>query len=88
MEVPIYPGLSSEEIAVAIKDKVPPRYKGTFVSVSKYVMQHLQVEHTTPTKTALIDTIERKPCPLCHGKKLSQEALKVGQIGKTEKIGR
>ena len=77
MEVPIYPGLSSEEIAVAIKDKVPPRYKGTFVSVSKYVMQHLQVEHTTPTKMALIDTIQRKPCPLCHGKKLSQEALKV-----------
>ena len=76
-QVPVYPELSPAEVAQAIKNNIPPRYMGTFVSVSRYARQYLSEDRATPTKKAFGASLKCKVCLECSGKGLKRESLAV-----------
>lgn len=80
-KVPVYPELSPAEVTQAIKNNVPPRYLGTFISVSCYALQHLAADRATPTKKALGEALKSEICPDCEGKRLKRESLAVKFAG-------
>jgi len=75
--VPVYPGLSPEETASAIKAKKTPDYMGTFIGAKPYVLRTFSTSQSELMKKRAGRYMTGAPCPLCHGKRLKKESLSV-----------
>lgn len=79
--VPVYPGLSPEEVRAAVKKKLPPDYMGTFTGVKRYVMHTFSNTQSALMKKRVSQYMISSECPLCKGKKLKKESLSVTFAG-------
>jgi excinuclease ABC subunit A len=79
--VPVYPGLSREQVQKAIKNKVPPDYMGTFTGVKRHVMHTFATTQSQLMKKRAAQYMLSSECPLCHGKRLRVESLSVKFAG-------
>ncbi|RBQ11832.1 excinuclease ABC subunit UvrA [Pedobacter miscanthi] len=80
--VPVYPGLSPEETAKAIKNKRTPDYMGTFIGAKPYVLKTFSSSQSELMKKRVSQYMISAPCPLCKGKRLRKESLSVNFDGK------
>ncbi|QNN44829.1 excinuclease ABC subunit UvrA [Pedobacter roseus] len=80
--VPVYPGLSPEETARAIKNKKTPDYMGTFIGAKPYVLKTFSSSQSELMKKRVSKYMVSAPCPLCLGKRLRKESLSVSFDGK------
>jgi len=79
--VPVYPGLSKEQVQKAIKNKIPPDYMGTFTGVKRHVMHTFATTQSQLMKKRASQFMISSECPLCHGKRLKLESLSVKFAG-------
>ncbi len=79
---PVYPGLSPEETARAIKNKKTPDYMGTFIGAKPYVLKTFSSSQSELMKKRVSKYMVSAPCPLCLGKRLRKESLSVNFDGK------
>jgi excinuclease ABC subunit A len=79
--VPVYGGLTPEETQRALKRKDTPSYQGTFSGARRYVMQTFANTESASMKKRVARYMVSTECPLCHGKRLRQEALSVTFAG-------
>jgi len=79
--VPIYPGLSREQVQKAIKNKIPPDYMGTFTGVKRHVMHTFANTQSQQMKKRAAQFMLSSECRLCHGKRLRVESLSVKFAG-------
>jgi excinuclease ABC subunit A len=79
--VPVYGGLTPEETKQALKRKDPPSYQGTFSGARRYVMQTFANTESASMKKRVARYMVSAACPLCHGKRLRQEALSIKFAG-------
>jgi len=79
--VPVYPGLNSEQVQKAIKNKIPPDYMGTFTGVKRHVMHTFANTQSQLMKKRAAQFMLSSECPLCHGKRLRVESLSVKFTG-------
>jgi excinuclease ABC subunit A len=79
--VPVYAGLTPEETKKALKRKDTPSYQGTFTGVRRYVMQTFANTESASMKKRVARYMVGLECPLCHGKRLRQEALSITFAG-------
>ncbi|MFT8672202.1 excinuclease ABC subunit A [Acetobacter orientalis] len=79
---PVYPGLTHAEVLDAIKQGVPPAYKGTFTGARQYVRQTFAKSQSAKMRARAASFMLATPCPACHGQKLNPEALRVTFAGK------
>jgi excinuclease ABC subunit A len=80
--VPVYPGLSKEETARAIREKRPHDYMGTFTGVRRYVMHTFANTQSQLMKKRVSQYMLSADCRLCNGKKLRRESLSVKFAGR------
>lgn len=80
--VPVYPGLSPEDTARAIKNKKTPDYMGTFIGAKPYVLKTFSSSQSELMKKRVSKYMVSAPCPLCLGKRLRKESLSVSFDGK------
>ncbi len=79
--VPVYSGLTAEEMQRAYKRKEPPSYMGTFSSARRHVMHTFANTQSALMKKRVMQYMLNMECPLCHGKRLKQEALSIKFAG-------
>lgn len=79
--VPVYPGFTPEETQRALKRKLEPGYMGTFSSARRHVTHTFAHSESAAMKKRVQGYMLAEPCPLCHGKRLRQEALNVKFAG-------
>ncbi|GGB73584.1 ATP-binding cassette domain-containing protein [Deinococcus soli (ex Cha et al. 2016)] len=79
--VPVYPGFTPEETRRAVKRKLEPGYMGTFSSARRHVMHTFADTESASMKKRVLEYMIVQDCPLCHGKRLRQEALNVTFAG-------
>ena len=79
--VPVYPGLSREQVAKAIREGRPHDYMGTFTSVKRYVMHTFANTQSQLMKKRAAQYMLSTDCRLCLGKKLRRESLSVKFAG-------
>lgn len=75
--VPVYSGLSAEEMKKAAEKKMPPSYMGTFSSARRYVFQTFANTNSQLMKRRVSQYMLNTECPLCQGKRLKKESLSV-----------
>ncbi|MET0637397.1 MAG: excinuclease ABC subunit UvrA [Chitinophagaceae bacterium] len=75
--VPVYPGFSIREVKEAIRQKMPPAYKGTFTGVRKYVLQTFATSQSALMKKRVSQYMISAECPVCKGKRLKKESLSI-----------
>jgi excinuclease ABC subunit A len=79
--VPVYAGLTPDETRRALKRKETPSYQGTFSGARRYVLQTFANTGSATMKKRVSRYMVSALCPLCHGKRLRQEALAVKFAG-------
>jgi excinuclease ABC subunit A len=79
--VPVYAGLSPEEVKRSRKRNLTPDYHGNFSSARRYVMQTFANTESPSIKKRILRYMVGEDCPLCRGKRLRQEALSVTFAG-------
>ncbi len=79
--VPVYAGFNAREVRQAIKQKMEPSYQGTFSSARRYVLHTFANTESASMKKRVAQYMVSTECPLCHGKRLRQEALSVTFAG-------
>ncbi len=79
--VPVYPGFTPEETRRALKRKLEPGYMGTFSSARRHVLHTFAHSESAAMKKRVQGYMIAADCPLCHGKRLRQEALNVKFAG-------
>nr|2VF7_A Chain A, EXCINUCLEASE ABC, SUBUNIT A. [Deinococcus radiodurans]2VF7_B Chain B, EXCINUCLEASE ABC, SUBUNIT A. [Deinococcus radiodurans]2VF7_C Chain C, EXCINUCLEASE ABC, SUBUNIT A. [Deinococcus radiodurans]2VF8_A Chain A, EXCINUCLEASE ABC SUBUNIT A [Deinococcus radiodurans]2VF8_B Chain B, EXCINUCLEASE ABC SUBUNIT A [Deinococcus radiodurans] len=79
--VPVYPGLTPAETQRALKKKMEPSYMGTFSSARRHVLHTFANTESASMKKRVQGYMISEECPLCHGKRLRQEALNVTFAG-------
>ncbi|WP_339097534.1 excinuclease ABC subunit UvrA [Deinococcus sp. VB343] len=79
--VPVYAGLTPEETRRAVKKKLEPSYMGTFSSARRHVLHTFAQTESAAMKKRVKAYMLTEECPLCHGKRLRQEALNVKFAG-------
>jgi excinuclease ABC subunit A len=75
--VPVYIGFTPAEVRRAIKRGEEPSYMGTFTGARKYVMQTLATTQSEMMKRRVSQFLASSVCPVCHGKRLRPESLRV-----------
>jgi excinuclease ABC subunit A len=80
-EVPVYPGYSPAETRRALKRKEDPNYMGTFTSARRHLFYTLSHTQSALMRKQVLQYMLRQDCPICHGKRLKPEALKVTFTG-------
>ena len=80
-QVPVYAGWDRDEVRRAIKRKEEPSYMGTFTGAKKYVLQTFATTQSALMKKRVARFMASAECPLCHGKRLRPEALRVTFAG-------
>lgn len=79
--VPVYSGYNHDEIQGFIKNKRQPDYMGTFTGARRYVRHTFAHTQSALMKKRVSQYMLSSECPLCHGKRLRQEALSVKFAG-------
>jgi excinuclease ABC subunit A len=75
--VPVYSGLSTEEVRRAVKRKDEPSYQGTFSSARRHVLHTFAKTQSEPMKRRALQYMLSRECPTCDGKRLRRESLSV-----------
>jgi excinuclease ABC subunit A len=75
--VPVYAGLSPAETRQAKRRKEEPSYQGTFTSARQYVLSTFATTESATIKKRVARYLVSSDCPVCHGKRLRPEALRV-----------
>src|ERR1700761_8299040 len=75
--VPVYAGFTPKETRQALRQKMEPSYMGTFTGARRHVMHSFATTQSAMMKKRAARYLLRRECPLCHGKRLRQEALSV-----------
>lgn len=79
--VPVYAGFNLKEVKQALKSKMEPSYMGTFIGVRKYVMTTFATTQSQLMKKRVAQFMTSAECPVCHGKRLRKESLRVKFAG-------
>jgi len=79
--VPVYAGLTPQQTQAALRRKAEPRYQGTFTGARRYVLQTFATTHSALMKKRVSRFMVARDCPDCHGKRLTQAALRVKFAG-------
>jgi excinuclease ABC subunit A len=79
--VPVYAGLTPAETRRALRRKEEPSYQGTFTSARRYVLSTFASTESATIKKRVSRYLVSTECPLCHGKRLRAEALRVKFAG-------
>ncbi len=79
--VPVYAGYTPAEVRRALKRKEEPSYMGTFTGAKKYVLQTFANTESPAMKRRVSRYMVSTECPVCHGKRLRLEALRVKFAG-------
>ncbi|UBV41432.1 excinuclease ABC subunit UvrA [Deinococcus taeanensis] len=80
-QVPVYPGLTPEETRRALKRKAEPSYLGTFTSARRHVLHTFTNSPSDTMKKRAASFMVIRECPVCHGKRLTRQALAVTFAG-------
>jgi excinuclease ABC subunit A len=80
-QVPVYAGWDLDEVKRALKRKEPPSYMGTFTGAKKYVLETFAKTESASMKKRVAQYMVSADCPVCHGKRLKPEALRVKFAG-------
>jgi excinuclease ABC subunit A len=80
-EVPVYPGLTLAETKRALRQKQEPNYMGTFSSARRHLFHTLSHTQSALMRRQVLQYMLRQDCPVCHGKRLKPEALRVTFTG-------
>src|ERR1700761_5728250 len=75
--VPVYPGLTHDQVQRAIKRKDEPSYMGTFSSARRHVTHSFATTQSAMMKKRAARYMISSACPLCEGKRLRKESLSV-----------
>jgi excinuclease ABC subunit A len=75
--VPVYAGYTPAETRRALKRKEEPSYMGTFTGARQYVLETFAKTESATMKKRVSRYLVSTECPVCHGKRLRPEALKV-----------
>jgi excinuclease ABC subunit A len=79
--VPVYAGLTPAETRRALRRKEEPSYQGTFTSARRFVLSTFASTESATIKKRVSQYLVSTECPLCHGKRLKVEALRVKFAG-------
>jgi excinuclease ABC subunit A len=79
--VPVYAGLSPEHTRQALKRKDEPSYQGTFTGARRYVLHTFAHSQSAMMRKRVGQYMRASPCPQCHGKRLTPQALSVRFAG-------
>jgi excinuclease ABC subunit A len=79
--VPVYNGLTSDEVQRAIKRRREPDYHGNFSSARRFVLNTFANTQSASIKKRVAQYMVSSECPLCHGKRLRRESLSVTFAG-------
>ena len=79
--VPVYAGLTPAETRRALRRKEEPSYQGTFTSARRYVLSTFASTESATIKKRVSQYLVSTECPLCQGKRLKVEALRVKFAG-------
>lgn len=79
--VPVYAGFNRKEVKQALKSKMEPSYRGTFIGARKYVMTTFATTQSHLMKKRVARFMTSTECPVCHGKRLRKESLRVKFVG-------
>jgi excinuclease ABC subunit A len=80
-EVPVYPGYSPAETRRALKRKEDHNYMGTFTSARRHLFYTLSHTQSALMRKQVLQYMLREDCPICEGKRLKPEALRVTFTG-------
>ena len=80
-EVPVYPGYTPAETRRALKRKEDPNYMGTFSSARRHLFHTLAHTQSALMRKQVLQYMLREDCPVCRGKRLKPEALRVTFTG-------
>jgi len=80
-QVPVYPGFTPEETRRALKRRAEPSYMGTFTSARRHVLHTFATSGSESMKRRAASFMVIRECPVCHGKRLTREALSVTFAG-------
>ena len=75
--VPVFAGFTSAEVRRALKRKDEPSYMGTFTGARRYVLHTFATTESALMKKRVAKFMVSADCPLCNGKRLRQESLRV-----------
>ena len=79
--VPVYAGLTPAETRRALRRKDEPSYQGTFTSARRFVLSTFASTESATIKKRVSQYLVSTECPLCHGKRLRAESLRVKFAG-------
>jgi excinuclease ABC subunit A len=79
--VPVYAGLTPAETRRALRRKEEPSYQGTFTGARRYVLSTFASTESATIKKRVSRYLVSTDCPLCHGKRLKVESLRVKFAG-------
>jgi excinuclease ABC subunit A len=79
--VPVYAGLTPAETRRAKRQKEEPSYQGTFTSARKFVLSTFASTESATIKKRVAQYLVSTDCPVCHGKRLRPESLRVKFAG-------
>jgi excinuclease ABC subunit A len=79
--VPVYAGYTPAETRRALRRKEEPSYQGTFTSARRYVLSTFASTESATIKKRVSRYLVSTDCPLCLGKRLKAEALRVKFAG-------
>ena len=79
--VPVYAGLTPAETRRAKRRKEEPSYQGTFTSARKFVLSTFATTESATIKKRVAQYLVSTDCPLCQGKRLRAESLRVRFAG-------
>jgi excinuclease ABC subunit A len=79
--VPVYAGYTPAETRAALRRKEEPSYMGTFTGVKRYVLHTFATTHSALMKKRALRFMLASDCPLCKGKRLRPESLRVKFAG-------
>ena len=74
---PVYAGLTPAETRRALKRKEEPSYQGTFIGARRFLLNTFAGTQSALVKKRVARYLVSTDCPLCHGKRLRAEALRV-----------
>ena len=79
--VPVYPGFTVAQVKDALRRKLAPSYMGTFTGARAYVLHTFSHSQSALMRKRVAQFMVGSVCPLCHGKRLKEEALSVTVAG-------
>jgi len=79
--VPVYAGLTPAETRRALRRKDEPSYQGTFTSARRFVLSTFASTESATIKKRVSQYLVSTDCPVCQGKRLRAEALRVKFAG-------